>query len=153
MITYKKLVQKAYYKDLGEDAMWKMTEDTDKFVESMRVLHPAEVDKFLMDMENDLCYPPLTEAQAKEYVSHMTNKDGTSGEHWSLDQVKAYMQSHSEYDDLYLLDFYVAMNMMYSDYYKPAYTTDNYASMAKDFVADKDAPSNKVVRYMKAMTE
>lgn len=151
MITYKKLVQKAYYKDLGEESMWKMTDATDRFVESMRVLHPAEVDKFLSDMETELCYPPLTEAQAKQYVAHMVNKDGSSGEHWTLDQVKSYMQSHSEYDDLYLLDFYVAMNMMYSDYYKPSYTTDTYASMAKDFVADKDAPSNKVVRYMKAM--
>ena len=151
MITYKKLVQKAYYKDMGEDVMWKMTHDTDKFVESMRVLHPAEVDKFLKDMETDICYPPLTEEQAKEYVSHMTNKDGSAGEHWTLDQVKAFMQSHEEYKDLSLLDFYVAINMVYSDYYKPAYTTENYAAMAKDFLMDKDAPSNKVVRYIKAM--
>ena len=65
MITYKKLVQKAYYKDMGEDVMWKMTDDTNKFVESMRALHPAEVDKFLSDMETELCYPPLTEEQVK----------------------------------------------------------------------------------------
>lgn len=151
MITYKKLVQKAYYKDLGEDVMWKMTDDTDKFVESMRVLHPAEVDKFLSNMEDEICYPPLTEAQAKEYVSHMKNKDGSTGEHWTLEQVKAFMQSHSEYSSLNALDFYVAINMMYSDYYKAAYTTDNYAALAKDFIGDKDAPKNKVVRYMKAM--
>ena len=151
MTTYKKLVQKAYYKDLGEDVMWKMTDDTDKFVESMRVLHPAEVDKFLSHMEDDICYPPLTEAQAKEYVSHMQNKDGSTGEHWTLEQVKAFMQSHSEYSSLNALDFYVAINMMYSDYYKAAYTTENYAALAKDFIGDKDAPKNKVVRYMKAM--
>lgn len=151
MITYKKLVQKAYYKDMGEDAMWKMTEDTNKFIESMRALHPAEVDKFLHDMENDLCYPPLTEEKAKEYVAGMSNKDGSTGEHWTLDQVKAYVAAHAEYAPLNILDFYVAINMMYSDYYKPAYTADNYASMARDFIADKDAPSNKVVRYMEAM--
>lgn len=153
MITYKKLVQKAYYKDMGEDVMWKMTHDTDKFVESMRVLHPAEVDKFLHDMENDICYPPLTEEEAIKYVSEMTNKDGSEGEHWNLEQVKAYVQAHPEYSDLNILDFYVAINMMYSDYFKPSYTTDNYASMARDFVADKDAPANKVVRYIKAMKE
>ena len=151
MITYKKLVQKAYYKDMGEDVMWKMTHDTDKFVESMRALHPAEVDKFLKDMETDLCYPPLTEDTAKVYVNQMSNKDGSVGEHWTLDQVKSYMNSHAEYASMNPLDFYVAINMMFSDYYKPAYTTDNYAAMAKDFIADKDAPSNKVVRYMKAM--
>ena len=151
MITYKKLVQKAYYKDMGEDVMWKMADDTDKFVESMRILHPAEVDKFLSDMETDICYPPLTEEQAKEYVAHMKNKDGSVGQHWALEQTSEYMKSHAEYADLNPLCFYVAMNMMYSDYYKPAYTTDAYASMAKDFITDKDAPSNKVVRYMKAM--
>lgn len=151
MITYKKLVQKAYYKDMGEEVMWKMTHDTDKFVESMRVLHPAEVDKFLTDMETDICYPPLTEEQAKEYVAHMKNKDGSTGEHWTLAQTTEYLKSHSEYAELNPLCFYVAMNMMYSDYYKATYATDTYASMAKDFIADKDAPSNKVVRYMKAM--
>lgn len=151
MITYKKLVQKSYYKDMGEEVMWKMTDDTNKFVESMRVLHPAEVDKFLTDMENDICYPPLTEAQAKAYVSGMDNKDGTKGEHWTHEQTQTYMNSHEEYKNLNDLDFYVAMNMMYSDYYKPSYTTENYASMAKDFLTDKDAPGNKVVRYIHAM--
>lgn len=151
MITYKKLVQKAYYKDIGEDVMWKMTDDTNKFVESMRVLHPAEVDKFLTDMETEICYPPLTEEQAKEYVAHMDNKDGSKGGHWTLDQTDAYLKSHSEYAGINSLDFYVAINMMYSDYYKPAYTADTYASMAKDFITDKDAPSNKVVRYIEAM--
>lgn len=151
MKTYKKIVQKAYYKDMGEDVMWQMTDDTNAFVESMRALHPAEVDKFLHDMESKICYPPLTEQEAKDYVSHMENKDGSTGEHWTLEQTSAYKNSHDEYKELNDLDFYVAINMMFSDYYKPVYTTDNYASMAKDFISDKDAPTNKVVRYMKAM--
>ena len=152
MITYKKLVQKAYYKDMGEDVMWKMTHDTDKFVESMRALHPAEVDKFLHDMENDICYPPLTEEQAVSYVKHMKHKDGSEGEHWTLEQTKAYQASHSDYASIDPLDFYVAINMMYSDYFKPAYTTDNYASMAASFLNDVDAPSNKLERYIQAMS-
>ena len=81
----------------------------------------------------------------------MTNKDGSTGEHWTHEQTHAYMNAHEEYKNLNDLDFYVAMNMMFSDYYKPAYTTDAYASMAKDFLTDKDAPGNKVVRYIKAM--
>ena len=151
MITYKKLVQKAYYKDLGEEAMWQMTDHTDKFVESMRVLHPAEVDKFLKEMETAICYPPLTEKQAKEYVSHMTNKDGSKGEHWTLEQVEQFVKSHSDYADMDLIHFYVAINMMYSDYYKASYTTDNYASMAKDFLKDSDAPKDKLERYISVM--
>jgi len=153
MRTYKKLVQKAYYKDMGEDVMWKMTNDTDHFIESMRVLHPAEVDKFLSDMETAICYPPLTEEQAKEYVAHMKNKDGSEGQHWSLEQTTDYMKTHSDYANLNPLDFYVAINMMYSDYYKATFSNDQYAVMAKDFIGDKDAPSNKVVRYIKAMAD
>lgn len=151
MKTYKKLVQKAYYKDMGEDVMWLMTDDTNAFIESMRALHPAEVDKFLHDLETKICYPPLKEDEAKEYVSHMTNKDGSTGEHWTLEQTNAYKNSHDDYKELSDLDFYVAMNMVYSDYYKPVYTTDNYASLAKDFILDSDAPSNKVKRYIEAM--
>lgn len=150
-MNYKRLVQKAYYLDLGEEMMWEIVDHTSKFIESIRPMHPAEVDKFLMDMENKICYPELTEEKAKEYVHGMKHKDGTEGEHWSIDQVKAYMESHSEYSDLHLLDFYVAMNMMFSDYAKPTFSTDNYAALAKDFITDKDAPSNKVVRYMEAM--
>ena len=151
MISYKKLVQKAYYKDMGEDVMWKMTDATDKFVESMRVLHPAEVDKFLQEMEDSICYPPLTEEEAKEYVANMDNKDGTKGGHWTLEQTDEYMKSHAEYSALNNLCFYVAMNMMYSDYYKPTRTIETYASLAKDFLEDKDAPANKIKRYIEAM--
>ena len=93
----------------------------------------------------------LTKEEALEYVAHMKNKDGSVGPHWSLDQVKGYMENHSEYDDLYLLDFYVAINMMYSDYYTPARSVETYARLAKDFIDDKDAPSDKVKRYMEAM--
>jgi hypothetical protein len=41
--------------------------------------------------------------------------------------------------------------MMYSDYYKPGRTTETYAMLAKDFLTDKDAPADKLKRYMEAM--
>lgn len=151
MKTYNDIVKKAYDRDMGEDMMWKMTDATNSFIESMRVLHPAETHKFITDLENMVCYPPLTEEEAKSYVAGMINKDGSKGEHWTLEQTNKYLENHSEYANLNKLDFYVAINMMYSDYFKPAGTTDNYASMAKDFIADADAPSNKVKRYMVAM--
>ena len=93
----------------------------------------------------------LTEAEALEYVAHMTNKDGSKGEHWTLPQVKEYMAQHSELAGLNPNCFYVALNMMYSDYYKPGRTTETYAMLAKDFLTDKDAPADKLKRYMEAM--
>lgn len=89
--------------------------------------------------------------EAVEYVAHMKNKDGSVGEHWSMTQVKDYMAQHSELADLDPNCFYVALNMMYSDYYKPERTTTTYAMMAKDFLTDKDAPKNKLARYIQAM--
>lgn len=151
MRTYNELVKKAYNKELGEEMMWHITDMTNSFIESIRPMHTAEVDKFLEDMENEICFPKLTKESAEAYVAAMDNKDGSKGGHWTYDQVVAYKNAHSEYKELDDLCFYVAINMMYSDYYKPSFTTDNYASMAKDFIADKDAPSNKVVRYMTVM--
>jgi hypothetical protein len=113
--------------------------------------YPVYYKKYDDKLEKIYNHNSMTKEEALEYVSKMRNKDGTIGEHWTLDQVKDYMQSHSEYSNLNLYDFYVAINMMYSDYFKPTTTTDTYASMAKDFIDDKDAPSNKVVRYIKAM--
>ena len=151
MRHYSELIKKAYDKGLGEEMMWKITDMTHNFIESIRPLHPAEVDKFMEELENTICYPKLTKEEAMAYVAEMQNKDGSKGGHWTYEQVKAYHDSHAEYRDLDEICFYVAINMMYSDYYKPSMTTDNYASMAKSFIDDVDAPSNKVVRYMYAM--
>ena len=48
--------------------------------------------------------------------------------------------------------FYVALNMMYSDYCKVAEkvgasSLDFYAYMAKAFLDDKDAAEGKIIRY------
>ena len=153
MITYKKIVQKAYYNDLGEETMWKITDMTDKFVESIRATHPAEVDKFLAEIKHAVCHAPLTEELAKKYVAEMDNKDGSKGGHWTLEQTREFQKTHPEYASLNDLDFYVALNMMYSDYYKSTRTLDTYAALAKDFVDDRDAPSDKVRRYMEAMRD
>lgn len=151
MKTYNEIIKRAYDKGLGEEMMWKVTDMTNNFIESIRPMHPAEVHKFIEDIENEVCYPKLTEQEALDYVANMDNKDGSKGGHWNLSQTKTYMESKSDFKDLDALCFYVAINMMYSDYYKPSYTTDIYASMAKDFITDKDAPSNKVKRYMSVM--
>ena len=93
----------------------------------------------------------LTKEEAMEYVDLMRNKDGSVGPHWTFEQVNSYMKSHNEYANLDPYSFYVALNMMYSDYYSPNKTTDTYAMLAKDFLVDKDAPKDKLKRYFIAM--
>ena len=89
--------------------------------------------------------------EARDYVRHFVNKDGTTGAHWTMEQTKNYQATHEEVEDLNPVCFYVAMNMMYSDYYQPERKTDTYAILAKDFLEDEDAPKDKLKRYLKAM--
>lgn len=113
--------------------------------------YPDYYRKYDKRLEEIYLHGSMSEEEAHKYVAAMKNKDGSVGEHWTLAQVQSYMGEHPELLDLNPICFYVAMNMMYSDYYKPTRTTDTYAMLAKDFLTDKDAPSDKLKRYIEAM--
>ena len=76
----------------------------------------------------------------------MKNADGSTGPHYTMEQAKQIMDQQGYSGDE--VDFFVAINMMYSDYCKVAKrnncgTTEFYAAMAKAFLDDKDAqPEN-----------
>ena len=95
----------------------------------------------------------FTREMAEEWTAKMENEDGTRGPHWNMDQTKQVMaQKNIDADPI---EFYLAMNMMYSDYCKVAKklnvnSTDFYAHMAKAFLEDKDAGGrDKLMRYYK----
>ena len=83
----------------------------------------------------------LNEELAYEWVNEMQNKDGTIGEHWGKSQTDQYVGKYNEWD------WYVAMNMMYSDYYNPKFDTNTYIELAKDYLNDKDVGEGKLLRY------
>lgn len=101
-------------------------------------------------------YIPFTREIAEAWTSHMENEDGTRGPHWSMEQTKQVQaQRGIECDPL---EFWVAINMIYSDYCKAAKkananTIDFYADMAKAFLDDKDAPKDKLARYYAYIVE
>lgn len=113
--------------------------------------YPDYYRKYDKRLEEIYRHGSMSEEEAREYVSAFKNKDGSVGEHWTLAQVQSYMGSHPELLNINPVCFYVAMNMMYSDYYKPTRTTETYAQLAKDFLEDKDAPSDKLKRYLEVM--
>lgn len=93
---------------------------------------------------------PLTKEKAEEWTRKMENEDGTTGPHWTMDQIKQVMAQRNI--DCDPLEFYVAINMMYSDYCKVAKklnvnSVDFYADMAKAFLDDKDAGEHKLEKY------
>ena len=71
----------------------------------------------------------------------MDNKDGTVGQHWSLENTSKFANGFDKND------FYVAMNMMYSDFYNPSFDTNNYVTMAKDWLSDKDVGGCRLLKY------
>lgn len=113
--------------------------------------YPLYYKKYDERLEKIYKHNSMTKEEAEEYVSKMKNKDGSYGGHWTYDQTTEYMLTHDSLRDLNRVCFYVAMNMMYSDYYQAGRGADFYASMAKDFLYDKDAPSDKLKRYIEAM--
>lgn len=83
----------------------------------------------------------MDEHTAREWTSKMENEDGTKGPHWNMEQIKKVMEQRNMTGDP--VEFWVAMNMMYSDYCKVAKklgvnSVDFYAEMAKAFLEDKD---------------
>lgn len=101
-------------------------------------------------------YPKLNRKMAEEWVRGMKNGDGSTGEHWGYDQTTQVMrQRNIECDPV---EFYAAINMMYSDYYKVAKalnvnSVDFYAKMAEAFLCDADAVEDKMARYYAVISE
>ena len=92
----------------------------------------------------------LTAPKAEEITRKMVNEDGSKGAHWNMDQTKQVMEQRGIQCDP--VEFYIAMNMMYSDYYPVAKklnvnSVDFYADMAKAFLDDKDAGKDKLAKY------
>lgn len=96
---------------------------------------------------------PFTRELAQEWVHGMKNADGTTGPHWTMEQTETARAQHGVNCDP--LAFYVAMNMIYSDYSKVAEKLgvnkmEFYVCMAKAFLEDKDARNQggeKLARY------
>lgn len=126
----------------------KMDELGDMFINLVNDLKEADKTKYEMISYklHKLAYGDhLSEEQAHCWVDNMQNKDGTTGEHWSYEQTESVRASYGI--DANACDFYAVMNMVYSDDYEPQFALEDYVKLAKNFIMDKDAPEDKVLRY------
>lgn len=99
-------------------------------------------------------YKPLTRETAEAWVAKMKNADGSTGAHWTVEQTKQLQAQKGI--GLDPVKFWVAMNMMYSDYFPAADkagigSPEFYADLAKAFLTDKDAKPDKLDRYYYAV--
>lgn len=106
----------------------------------------------------------LTRKEAEEWVSMMEIPGDRPGEmkrggKWTFDEIKRYAGNYGITGEQQIIDFYVAVNMMYSDYCKVAkkYGLDKgvefYAEMAKAFLHDTDAVKDKLAAYRQCIAK
>lgn len=64
--------------------------------------------------------PHFDDEHARKAVSKMENEDGSRGQHWSVEETSALANQYGiRFDSKFnKYDWYVALNMVYSDYYK-----------------------------------
>lgn len=99
--------------------------------------------------------PHFNEEHARKAVSKMENEDGTRGPHWSVEETTALASQYginlgSRFN---CYDWFVALNMVYSDYYKViismtnSNSTKHFVELAKAWINDKDIDEGKMWYY------
>ena len=99
--------------------------------------------------------PHFNEEQARKAVNKMENEDGTRGPHWSLEETTSLANQFgiSLNNRFNRYDWFVALNMIYSDYYKVlvnitnSNTPKHYVEFAKAWLNDKDIDEGKMWYY------
>lgn len=97
---------------------------------------------------------PLNKAIVTEWVDAMWDEDGIKGEKYTWHQTQQYALNMGITGEQRKLEFYWAMNAMYSDYHAAGKkfgvdVPEFYACLAKLFIEDADAVENKVQEYVK----
>ena len=99
--------------------------------------------------------PHFNEEHARKAVSKMENEDGTRGPHWSIEETTSLASQYgvnlnSRFNKY---DWFVALNMIYSDYYRTIVNVTNsnnpkhYVEFAKAWMNDKDIDEGKMWYY------
>lgn len=99
--------------------------------------------------------PHFNEEHAHKAVSKMQNEDGTRGQHWNLEETTALANQYGIRLDQEFnkYDWYVALNMVYSDYYRVVVNmtgsnnTKYFVELAKAWICDKDVEEGKMWFY------
>lgn len=138
MKTFKELVHMAHDKS-GDEELLNMMQ---WWYEASDTRIKSEVCEKLKHLAYRI---PLEEAE------HIVRAMRPRGQYWTHKQIKDYLSTKGITSGC--VDYYLAMNMAYNDFYYTAQTfglqndVDFYYSLAKDFIEDPDAKPFKVERY------
>lgn len=96
--------------------------------------------------------PHFNEEHARKAVSKMENEDGTRGPHWSIEETTTLANQYgvSLGNRFNRYDWFVALNMVYSDYYKViinitnSNSTKHFVELAKAWINDSVITDNAI---------
>lgn len=142
-----------------EETMECLTLIIDDHMEHLKHDDPSSYHKVITKIKKMFDGDHMTRDMLKKASTDFVNADGSRGFKWSVEATTAAAESMGVAFDQYSKeDFNYVMNMMYSDYStvlakynlsKPSV----YVELTDAFLDDADAPSDKAVRYYKAMSE
>ena len=98
----------------------------------------------------------LTREMADEWTEGLQNEDGSSGPHWTMEQVKQVMAQRNIKAEP--IEFYAVMNALYADYCKVfqkhnVNKIDMYADLTSAWLEDKDAEDGKAALYYECIVK
>lgn len=140
------------------------TEAIDKLGKALEKHEGSLLEKGFHILKSELCAnmyeaingPHFDEEHARYAVEEMENEDGTKGPHWTVEEttsvanqmgINLRSEKHNKWD------WFVAMNMVYSDFYKAVVAiagnanTKHFAELAKAWICDKDIAEGKMWHY------
>lgn len=99
--------------------------------------------------------PHFNEEHARKAVSKMENEDGSRGPHWSIEETTTLANQYGINlgNKFNRYDWYVALNMVYSDYYKVivsianSNTVKHFVEFTKAWLCDRDIDEGKMWYY------
>lgn len=131
-----------------KEHIWEVMEE---MADAFKKSYPKTYKKYADKLHDILCDHGLTEEEAKLAASKLQNKDGSYGAHWNEETIRKVVDTYPELAKCPFWTVYYVMNMIYSDYYDPTFSTATYVKLALSFMHDKDAPEDKVEKYIAAM--
>ena len=127
----------------------KVDSTIEKYLNKIKRMDYGLYEEIIMSLYVDIYGEHFNKQMAYEAVAQMENEDGTTGEHWSLEDTTRLMTQYKMTSEWYNdYDFYYIMNMLYSDFYGVVGNdTTTYLKLAKYWLCDKDVAQGKALRY------
>ncbi|MCK9577702.1 MAG: hypothetical protein M0R51_17480 [Clostridia bacterium] len=139
------LMDMIYSKDKSFDKMNRTTAILETMFDTLRQTHKELYEDTMYKFE-EIAYE-VTQEKAEEIVADMK----PYGEKWNYETVREFLETKGITN--HCIEFFLAMNMGYNDYFELAKSVDKqddiefYFILAKDFIHDVDAKPFKVLKY------